>query len=59
MKGKGNQFIIKVYGTENSSWQGTIEWLNENKEMPFRSTLELIKLMDGAIEGELEVVTKE
>ena len=42
-------FIIKVQYRQNASWQGTIKWLEGNVEKGFRSTLELIKLMDSAI----------
>ncbi len=59
MKGKNNTFIVKVMSTENASWQGTITWVEENKALPYRSTLELIKLMDSVIEGNIELVTKD
>ena len=42
-------FIIKVQYRQNASWQGTIKWVEGNVEKGFRSTLELIKLMDRAI----------
>ncbi len=57
MKGKGT-FIVKVKDTENATWQGTVEWVDGRKELPFRSTLELIKLLDSAIDGNISIVTR-
>ena len=42
-------FIIQVQYRQNSSWQGKIFWVEKNKTQHFRSALELIKLMDGAL----------
>ena len=42
-------FLIQISHTQNATWQGTINWLDENKQQPFRSTLELIKLIDNAM----------
>lgn len=48
-RGSEPTFIIKVQYRQNASWQGTIKWVEGNVERRFRSTLELIKLMDDAI----------
>lgn len=45
-------FMVKVQYRQNASWQGTIRWLEGNVEKPFRSTLELIKLMDNVVSGQ-------
>ena len=42
-------FIVKVQYRQNASWQVSIEWVEGGLEKKFRSTLELIKLMDDAI----------
>lgn len=42
-------FIVQVQFQQNATWQGSIHWSEENKTQHFRSTLELIKLMDEAI----------
>jgi len=34
---------------QNLTWQGTITFIDTNQKLPFRSVLELIKLMDSAI----------
>lgn len=42
-------FVIQIKGTQASTWQGTIAWVEEEKKEIFRSTLELIKLLDSAV----------
>lgn len=44
-------FIINVQYRQNASWQGTVKWVEGDIEKRFRSTLELIKLMDSVISG--------
>ncbi len=46
-------FIVKVDHCENETWQGRVTWAEENKSEHFRSALELIKLIDGAMGGRL------
>lgn len=48
-RGEKGTFIIQVQYRQNSSWQGKVVWVEENKTQHFRSALELIKLMDGAL----------
>lgn len=43
-------FIIKVMDQQNATWQGSVTWVDEQREQYFRSTLELLKLIDGALE---------
>lgn len=45
-------FIVKINHTDNASWQGQVTWADKNITKNFRSTLGLIKLMDGAITSE-------
>jgi hypothetical protein len=42
-------FKINVMFRQNASWQGGIVWLDTQTESQFRSLLELIMLLDGAI----------
>ncbi|HIQ74633.1 MAG TPA: hypothetical protein IAA51_09480 [Candidatus Cottocaccamicrobium excrementipullorum] len=49
---KKESFIVRVVSQENSTWQGQITWLNDHRTSSFRSLLELIKLMDEALEEE-------
>lgn len=52
MKNRGEKatFIVEIKYRENATWQGTVKWVEENKEQNFRSALELIKLIDSASE---------
>ena len=47
---KTETFIIKVMDQQNATWQGSVTWVDEQREQYFRSTLELLKLRDGALE---------
>lgn len=55
-KQQGNKttFIVQVQFCQNASWQGTIAWTEQKKEKRFRSTLELLKLMDEALNSQGE-----
>ena len=51
MEGGGKAtFIVHVQFRQNVNWQGSIQWVESKKEQKFRSTLELIKLMDEALD---------
>lgn len=47
---KKQTFIIEVEEVQDGSWQGSIEWLQGKKKQPFRSVMELLSLMDSAVE---------
>ncbi len=47
---KKASFVIQIKYRKHYTWQGTVKWLETNEEMPFRSALELIKLMDSITE---------
>ena len=41
---KTETFIIKIMNQQNSTWQGSVTWVDEqNAEQYFRSALELLK----------------
>lgn len=42
-------FVLKIKGGQNKIWQGTIRWIEGNKERHFGSALELLKLMDEVL----------
>ena len=48
-RGKVATFTTKVLFRQNASWQGSISWLEGQREAPFRSVLELLLLIDSAI----------
>lgn len=45
-------FMIRVQFTCNSTWQGSISWMEGQKTQRFRSELEMMKLMMEAIKSE-------
>lgn len=47
--GERETFVIRIMNTQNATWQGTVTWTDEKREVPFRSALELIRLMDSAL----------
>lgn len=54
---KGNKatFVVQVQYRQNSTWQGKVVWAEQNKTLYFRSVLELIRILDSAVdEGEAE-----
>ena len=53
LKNNGEQgtFIIRVEQRQYSSWQGRVTWVEEGKTENFRSALELLKMIDGALDG--------
>ena len=43
-------FIVRVQHRQNSSWQGRITWMEEDKTIQFRSVWEMIKLIESAVD---------
>ena len=43
-------FIVRVQHRQNSSWQGRITWMEEDKTISFRSVWEMIKLIESAVD---------
>ena len=44
-------FLVQVLDTQNSTWQGVVTCTETGKTVPFRSALELIKLIDSTLPG--------
>jgi hypothetical protein len=44
-----NVFVIQILNQEYGTWQGRVTWADRNKTKYFRSALELIKLVEGAL----------
>lgn len=42
-------FMVHIQFRQNATWQGTVKWAGLEQERRFRSTLELIRLMDGVL----------
>ena len=49
---KRETFVVHIIDQENATWQGQVTWLERKETMSFRSLLELIRLMDGAVDKE-------
>ena len=45
-----NTFVVKIMNQQNATWQGSVTWMEEQKEQKFRSALELLKLISEALE---------
>ena len=43
-------FIIRVQHRQNSSWQGHVTWMEQNRTIHFRSVWEMIKLIESAVD---------
>lgn len=43
-------FLIKIMGQQNGTWQGSVTWIENQREQYFRSALELLKLIDGTLD---------
>lgn len=46
--------MVQVISTQNETWQGTVTWADGKQTKPFRSALELIRLIDSTLEGRTE-----
>lgn len=42
-------FVVRVLFRQNASWQGSVIWEETEREENFRSALELLLMMDGAL----------
>lgn len=49
--GARGTFIIRCLFRQNTSWQGSVRWMEGQGEQTFRSVLELILLIDSALGG--------
>ena len=49
--GDAGTFIVRVQQRQNSSWQGRITWVDEDKTVYFRSVFEMMKLIDAALQS--------
>ena len=45
-------FIVRVTSRQNATWQCSISWTERGVTKHFRSALELIKLIDSALDEE-------
>lgn len=43
-------FLVRIIFRQNATWMGEINWLEEDKKLYFRSLLEMVMLMQSALE---------
>lgn len=43
-------FVVQILDSQNATWQGTVTWTEGKQSRPFRSALELLKLIDSSLE---------
>ncbi len=56
---QGGTFVVRVDGRERGSWQGQVIWTESNRKQYFRSTLELLHLMEDAMRAGESAETEE
>ena len=49
-KGEKGTFIVHVKYRQNATWQGEVIWTERKQKQYFRSALELLKLIDSALD---------
>ncbi|MEA5012133.1 MAG: hypothetical protein VB100_10495 [Angelakisella sp.] len=57
-RGTAATFVVQVRYRQNATWQGSVKWVDTGKSQNFRSTLELINLMEGALQSTQDATTK-
>jgi hypothetical protein len=45
-------FVVRIMNRQNATWQGVVTHVDKKTERPFRSLLELIKLIDSTFDKE-------
>lgn len=50
--GELGTFIVRIQHRQNSSWQGRITWMEQDKTLCFRSIWEMLKLIATVVEPE-------
>ena len=48
-RGEKATFVVQVQFRQNATWQGTVTWAEKSETRSFRSTLELLRLMDQSL----------
>lgn len=49
---KKKTFILEINDNQNQSWQGNVEWVQDQKKESFRSVMELLRLLDSTVGNE-------
>lgn len=51
-KKKEETFIVRIHECQNSTWQGSVLWAEKQQRQYFRSALELVCLLEEAVEAD-------
>lgn len=51
--GTSTSFLVKIQYRQNTSWQGTIKWLDGKQTRHFRSCLEMMMLIEDALTSDM------
>ena len=43
-------FLLNIQNRQNSTWQGSVTWVEKQNKQHFRGALELIKLIESALD---------
>lgn len=49
---KEGTFVVHVNKCENDTWQGQVTWADKDEKISFRSALELMSIIDAALNQE-------
>lgn len=49
-RGDEATFVVHIKYRQNATWQGRVTWADKKQSMNFRSALELLKLIDSALD---------
>lgn len=55
MRRETGTFVVKILDSQNSTWQGKVTWVEENRVQYFRSALELLKMIDSVVNQEEDI----
>ena len=50
VKGERATFVVQIQYRQNATWQGQVLWAEKDERKAFRSALELLKLIDSALD---------
>jgi hypothetical protein len=48
--GSKGTFVVQIQYRQNATWQGLVTWAEKDRTLPFRSDLELLKIIDSALD---------
>ncbi|MBC3517149.1 hypothetical protein H8K20_12185 [Neobittarella massiliensis] len=57
-RGDKETFVVQIQYRQNATWQGKVTWADKDETKSFRSALELIKLIDSALDESESTVSQ-